>query len=76
MFSESVGELRISVSGICHSPALSLVVSFTANLHFLVGLSTCSLRVRSFRNLEVALVCRHDLIAAANRKIPHRQQPI
>jgi hypothetical protein len=61
MFSESVGELRISVSGICHSPALSLVVSFTANLHFLVGLSTCSLRVRrSFGNLEV----------------PHRQQPI
>jgi hypothetical protein len=36
MFSESVGELRISVSGICHSPALSLVVSFTANLHFLI----------------------------------------
>ena len=76
MFSENLGELRISVSRTCHSPALSSVVSFTANLHFLIGLLTRLLRAHhNLSNLEIALVCRHDLVAASNREIPHRQQP-
>jgi hypothetical protein len=77
MVSESVGELRISASGSCHSPTLlrscrsGLICTFGVTV---IDRSAGWLRVsRTIGNLKVAFVRRHDLAASPNRDISRRQ---